>query len=105
MTIQAHSSALSGEVLPPAAPPAPAASRPAGSARPMSRIRFAIAVAAGVYPVITGLLYALWPLIGAWPMWEKTPALVPLMVPVMVWGVIPAAHRWLGGWLHLARAA
>lgn len=82
------------------------ASNPAAISRPapVSRVRFSIAVAAGVYPVLTGLLYGLWPLIGPWPMWGKTLALVPLMAPIMVWGVIPAAHRWLGGWLHPARA-
>jgi len=70
--------------------------------KPLSRLRFAVATAAGVYPVITGLLYLLWPVIVAWPLWEKTLAVVPLMVPTMVWGIIPAIHRWLGGWLHPA---
>jgi len=71
---------------------------------PMSRVRFAILVAAGVYPLITGLLYALWPFIGSWPMWQKTLALVPLMVPAMVWGLIPAVQRFFKGWLHPSRA-
>jgi antibiotic biosynthesis monooxygenase (ABM) superfamily enzyme len=54
---------------------------------------------------ITGLLYVLWPLIAAWPVWEKTLAVVPLMVPAMVWGVIPAIQRWLHPWIYPSRHA
>lgn len=69
---------------------------------PISRVRFAVILAFGVYPLITGLLYGLWPLIGPWPLWEKTLALVPLMVPAMVFGVIPAIQRWLRPFLQVS---
>ncbi len=70
---------------------------------PLSRARLTVAVALGVYPLITGLLYLLWPVIAPWPLWQKTLAVVPLMAPAMVWGVIPAIHRYLRPWLHPVR--
>jgi antibiotic biosynthesis monooxygenase (ABM) superfamily enzyme len=71
---------------------------------PLSRPRFAVAVAIGIYPVITSLLYVLGPVFGSWPTWQKTLALVPLIVAAMVWGIIPAVHRWLRPWIHPASA-
>jgi antibiotic biosynthesis monooxygenase (ABM) superfamily enzyme len=68
---------------------------PSASPRKLSQVRFAAALTVGAYPVITGLLYGLAPLIGEWPTWEKTLVVVPLMVASMVWGVIPLVNRLL----------
>jgi len=73
--------------------------------KPLSRLRFALAVAAGVYPAITAILYLLWPVIAAWPLWEKTLAVVPLMVPTMVWASFPPSTAGLAaGCIPRARA-
>lgn len=69
----------------------------------ISRLRFALAVAAGVYPLVTIILTVLGPVIAAWPAWEKSLMIVPLVVPTMVWLIIPAIHRWLGPWLRARR--
>lgn len=67
---------------------------------PFSRLRFAVAVLIGVYPVITGLLYVVLPLTEVWAIWERTLVIAPIMVTVMVFGLIPAIQRRLAFWLH-----
>lgn len=66
-----------------------------------SRLRFAAAVLAGVYPVITGLLYLVLPLTEGWAIWERTIVIAPIMVTVMVFVLIPAIQRRLAFWLHV----
>jgi len=69
------------------------------AARRFSRPRFAVLVLAGVYPLITALLYLLLPLLQGWPIWQETLLIAPLMVAMMVWGVIPVIqgrfHRFI----------
>lgn len=82
----------------------PADTSSAASAPPprvFSRPRFTLAVAAGAYPTITGLLYAIGPFTTEWALWQKTLVAAPLMVLAMVWLLIPAIHRHLKGWLHV----
>jgi antibiotic biosynthesis monooxygenase (ABM) superfamily enzyme len=43
----------------------------------------------GVYPIVTGLLYAVLPLTRGWAIWQTTMVIVPIMVVTMVWGLIP----------------
>lgn len=84
--------------LPPGAdsPETPAA------ARRFSRPRFALLVLAGVYPLITGLLYLVLPLLQGWPIWRETMIVAPVMVGIMVWGLIPAVQRLFNGFLNPA---
>nr|WP_292839301.1 hypothetical protein [Mesorhizobium sp.] len=78
-----------------AASPTPAVAPP----RRFSRPRFAVLVLAGVYPLITALLYLLLPMLRGWAIWQETMLIAPLMVAMMVWGVIPAIqgrfHRFI----------
>lgn len=67
--------------------------RSAPTAHRFSRPRFAVLVLAGVYPLITGLLYLLLPMLQGWAIWQETLVIAPLMVAMMVWGVIPAIQR------------
>ncbi|WP_235911978.1 hypothetical protein [Mesorhizobium xinjiangense] len=55
------------------------------SASRFSRPRFALLVALGVYPLVTGLLYVVLPLTEGWMLWQRTLLVVPVMVPIMVW--------------------
>ena len=59
----------------------------------LSRARFALIVALGVYPLITLLLYAVFPLTDGWSLWQRTLLIVPVMVSGIIWGLIPAVHR------------
>ena len=58
-----------------------------------SRPRFALLVLLGAYPVITAILYFVFPLTGGWSIWQRTVLVAPLMVGAMVWGVIPAVQQ------------
>ena len=59
-----------------------------------SRPRFALLVLLGAYPVITAILYFVFPLTGGWSIWQRAVLVAPMMVGAMVWGVIPAVqHR------------
>ena len=66
----------------------------------ISRHRFAFAIMIGVYPIITMVMYALEPFTSRWPIWCETLVVVPIMVTLLVWGVIPQIHLRLGWWLH-----
>jgi len=65
-----------------------------------SRPRFALAVLLGAYPVITALLYLLFPLTGGWTLWQRTLLVAPLMVASMIWGVIPAVQKLFRGFIN-----
>lgn len=63
---------------------------------PVSRPRLTLVLAVIVYPLITAILYVLAPLTQDWLIWQRTLVVAPLMVIAMVWGVIPAVHRFAG---------
>jgi len=67
---------------------------------PLSRPRLALAMMLGVYPIITGLAYLIFPLTPDWPIHARTLVLVPLMVLSVVYVVTPAVHRVAGRWLR-----
>ena len=70
--------------------------------RRFSRPRFALLVLAGVYPLITVLLYLVLPLLDGWPIWQETLVIAPIMVTIMVWGLIPTVQRRFHGFLNPA---
>lgn len=71
------------------------AARPAGP----NRFRFALLVLLGVYPLVTAISYAIAPLTTGWQIWQRGFLLVPIMVAVMVWGLIPFIQARFGRWL------
>lgn len=71
--------------------------------RVLSRPRFAMLVFAGVYPLVTALLYLVAPLTRGWMVWQQTLVLAPIMVVAMVWGLIPFLHRRFSAFLHPVR--
>ena len=75
---------------------AAAANPSAPTPRVPSRLRFALVMAVGVYPLITVLLYVIFPLTEGWAVWQRTLVLVPLMVGAIVWGITPFIHARLG---------
>lgn len=58
-----------------------------------SRPRFALLVLLGAYPVITAILYFVFPLTGGWALWQRTLFVAPVMVAAMIWGVIPGVQK------------
>ena len=70
-----------------------------------SRLRLALLLVFGVYPVITVYLYALFPLTQGWELWHRTLVLVPLMVLTIVFVVMPFIQRHFGGFIAGKRPA
>ena len=77
---------------------------PVEAARRFSRPRFALLVLAGVYPLITGLLYIVLPLLAGWPIWQVTLVVAPIMVAIMIWGLIPTVQRVFHGFINPSAA-
>ena len=73
------------------------------SATVFSRSRFTVLVMIGVYPLVTGLFYAIIPFTEGWATWQRTAILVPLVVVSMVWAIIPFIHRRCDAFLHRKR--
>lgn len=78
-----------------------AATKPSTATR-FSRPRFALLVGLGVYPLVTALLYLIFPLTDGWTIWQRTFVIVPLMVVIMIWGLIPGVQRTFHGFINPA---
>ncbi len=57
-----------------------------------SRYRVAVVTWMVVYPVITVLLFLLEPVMRGWPLPLRTLLLTAIMVPLLVFWALPAAH-------------
>ena len=61
--------------------------------------KMAVVMGVAVYPTITILLWLTAPLIGHLPLPVRTLILTVLMVPVMIWFVVPKVTALFGPWL------
>jgi antibiotic biosynthesis monooxygenase (ABM) superfamily enzyme len=75
-----------------------ASTAPARPAAP-NRLRFSLLVLIGVYPLVTGISYAIAPFTAGWEIWQRGLLLTPIMVPAMVYGLIPFINARFRGWL------
>ncbi len=60
----------------------------------------AVLIWLGIYPVITLVLAFVAPYLTDFPLPVRTLILTLLVVPTMVFGVLPVLTRLLGGWLR-----
>ena len=60
----------------------------------------AVLIWLGIYPLITLVLWAVSPIIAPLPLPLKTLCLTLLVVPVMVWGMLPMLQKVLKNWLY-----
>ncbi|GAB3876892.1 hypothetical protein GCM10029964_024840 [Kibdelosporangium lantanae] len=56
-------------------------------------------LACGIYPIITVLETLAEPVLVRLPLWAHFAVVVPVMVAVMVWVVLPLLHRGFGRWM------
>ncbi|MEM7703321.1 MAG: hypothetical protein AAF251_15395 [Pseudomonadota bacterium] len=63
------------------------------------RARLALVTWTGVYPVLTLIALALEPVLSGEPVMLRTLIMSALMVPVMVFIVMPTASRAVGDWI------
>lgn len=75
---------------------------PPTAATRFSRPRFALLVLSGVYPLITTILYLVFPLTDGWTIWQRTLVVAPIMVLLMIWGLIPGVQKLFHNFLNPA---
>jgi hypothetical protein len=63
------------------------------------RWKTAILTWLGIYPTITTAMLLLWPVIAPLPIPLKTLCVTLVVVPTMVYVVMPAMQRWFRPWL------
>jgi hypothetical protein len=64
------------------------------------RWKTAIVVWLSIYPTITTVIWLLWPLIAAFPIPLKTLCITLLVVPTVVYFVLPFMQKLLKNWLN-----
>ena len=64
------------------------------------RWKFAVVVWLAIYPSLTLLRWAIGPEIIDWPLALRTLVLTVVLVPMMVFVLLPALQRVLAGWLR-----
>lgn len=62
--------------------------------------KLALLTWAVIYPLITGLLLVLEPMLGGVPVYLRTLLLTAILVPLMVYVAMPFAKRRFAGWLE-----
>ena len=64
------------------------------------RWKLAVIVWLAIYPVLTFLLWVVGPEIRGWPLPLRTLALTVVLVPTMVFVLLPALQQLLAAWLR-----
>jgi antibiotic biosynthesis monooxygenase (ABM) superfamily enzyme len=64
------------------------------------RYKFAVIVWLAIYPALTLTLALLSPLIATWPLFLRTLLVTAILVPAMVYLLIPGMQRLFAGWLR-----
>ena len=70
---------------------------------PPPRAKMAVVMWVSVYPTITLLLWFLWPLLQGLPLPLRTLTLSVVMVPLMVWFIVPWVTARLAPWLRTTK--
>lgn len=63
----------------------------------------AVIVFIAVYPLVTALIYIIFPLTEGWQAWQRTLVLVPLVVISLVYVVIPTIQARFGRFIATGR--
>ncbi|WP_353147132.1 hypothetical protein [Flavobacterium sp.] len=62
--------------------------------------KFAIIVWLAIYPTITLVSFLIGDIIKSWPLPFKTLLMTGILVPLMVFILLPLLRKLLGNWLH-----
>ncbi len=54
-----------------------------------NRIRLALLVFVFVYPLVTAVMYGIFPLTTHWAIWQRTLVMAPIIVVMMVFVIVP----------------
>jgi antibiotic biosynthesis monooxygenase (ABM) superfamily enzyme len=66
----------------------------------LERWKMAVLIWLAIYPALTLLLWLVGPTIRSWPLAARTLTLTVVLVPLMVFVLIPALQRLLAPWLR-----
>jgi uncharacterized protein len=66
---------------------------------PIPKWKMAVMIWLGIYPIITALIYVIFPLTNGWPIPLRTLAMTLVAVPIMVFLVLPPIQKLLKHWL------
>jgi antibiotic biosynthesis monooxygenase (ABM) superfamily enzyme len=66
---------------------------------PVPRYKIAVITWLAIYPALTVTLALLSPVLAPLPLFLRTLILTAVLVPIMVYVLVPAVHRLLAGWL------
>ncbi|MCL6709469.1 hypothetical protein M8R20_20990 [Pseudomonas sp. R2.Fl] len=66
----------------------------------LSKLRLTLVMVAFVYPIVTGLLYAMAPLTESWKVWHRTLVLTPATVTLIVFVVSPLVGKYFKRFVH-----
>jgi antibiotic biosynthesis monooxygenase (ABM) superfamily enzyme len=61
--------------------------------------KMAVMIWLGIYPTITVMIYIIFPLTEGWPIPLRTLAMTLVVVPIMVFIVLPFLQKLLRNWL------
>jgi hypothetical protein len=64
------------------------------------RWKMAILIWLGIYPTVTLVFWLLSPFITTFPLPLKTLCVTLVVVPIMVWGILPNLQKLLRSWLQ-----
>jgi antibiotic biosynthesis monooxygenase (ABM) superfamily enzyme len=64
------------------------------------RYKLAVLVWIGLYPLLTALSYLTAPLLAEFPIPVRTLALSLILVPIMIFVLIPSINKYFAGWLR-----
>jgi uncharacterized protein len=67
---------------------------------PAPRYKLAVIIWLAIYPALTLTLVLLGPLIAEWPVFLRTLVATVILVPAMVYVLIPSMQRLFAGWLR-----
>jgi antibiotic biosynthesis monooxygenase (ABM) superfamily enzyme len=66
----------------------------------MPKIRFALVLMLGVYPLVTALQYMLAPFTAGLEIWQRTLLFTPLMVITMMFVMVPFIQKTFAGFIN-----
>jgi uncharacterized protein len=75
-------------------------SAPSELLRPPPQWKIAVVIWLAIYPSLTLVLWLAGPKIAMWPLPLRTLVITVVLVPLMVFVLIPGVQRLLAGWLR-----
>jgi uncharacterized protein len=70
---------------------------------PPPRWKTTVLIWLGIYPALTVVLWLVGPMMQGWPLPMRTFVMTAVLVPLMVYVLLPLLNRWLAPWMRQSR--